>query len=676
MPKFSLNLPGFMRFGRSKAPADSSNAIGVSPTSRSTSPIGTSKQAQIISVPAVQIISVPAAQIISDDSAGQTMLRSPPVGALSVAQSRDVSVEGDMNHVHYSYANTVINSSNKFMAELLEKTIPGAGFDSSARDPPPRCHPGTRLAILARCLEFIVNAAGKKKVRWVVGAAGVGKSAIMQNVTESPLPSVSKRASIFFSINGRNDGIKSIITLAYQLAAKCEPYRQFIEHEITREPSLLQSSVSVQFEKFITEPIIHCSLLDPVGRVLIIIDGLDECDKSHTQRELLRLICDSCSTHPSSPIVWIIASRPEPHITSFFAQRHVKAVFEKEKILVDSNDARNDVEKFLRSELARIQTEFTLNSRWPPEQDLWKLVNASSGLFVFADTVIKYIDDPVYGNPTSQLNDVLKAIDAHPLRNVTQEKHPMARLDALYAQILSKVPAEIMVNTRKILLALIRRSGKVNFLVLCNWLGMTSDDAYAALRHLLSVLDVPGRDEAHKTVIRCFHKSFIDYISDPTRSGFSSNIEHEAYQLEVDCTFRIFKEAPDGISLNASDYNYTIHDFSMSEIGELARGPGTGADISLTWPVDEGNDWTDNRTKLVMYKLAILNVVEGIRDGKTAFCTSACIRLVTSRWRRYNSSHFPFWELQWLAFASFFFYSLYDCDAELHIRSHLNVMSS
>ncbi|XP_006464186.1 hypothetical protein AGABI2DRAFT_120963 [Agaricus bisporus var. bisporus H97] len=172
-------------------------------------------------------------------------------------------------------------------------------------------------------------------------------------------------------------------------------------------------------------------------------------------------------------------------------------------------------------------------SQWPSEQDLWKLANASGGLFVYADAVIKYVGDPVSGNPTSQLNDVLKFIDTHPLPKLPQEQHPMARLDALYAQILSKVPERTMVDTRKILLALVsdsrrRRSAqKGSFLVFCNWLGMTCDDAYAAIRHLRSLLYAPGHDEAHKAGIRSFHKSFLDYISDFARSGFSSDAAKE-----------------------------------------------------------------------------------------------------------------------------------------------------
>ncbi|KAF7761611.1 hypothetical protein Agabi119p4_9603 [Agaricus bisporus var. burnettii] len=578
---------------------------------------------------------------------GRSRSLKPPPGPLYVQNThepKNVSVQGDGNYVNYN-----ANSSNNFMAELLEKTIPGAAFDSSARDPPPRCHPGTRLAILARCLEFIASAVDEQKMRWVVGAAGVGKSAIMQNVADSCLPSESLGASIFFSINGRNEGTKAIVTLAFQLAAKCEPYRQFIEREIARNPSLFQSSLSVQFKKFITEPFIHDPLLHSIGRILIIIDdGLDECDQLHTQRELLQLISGHCSTYPSSPIVWMIASRPEPHITYFFAQDHVKAVYEKEEILVDSDEARNDVERFLRNELARIQKEFSLDSRsqWPPEQDVWKLADASGGLFVFADTVVKYIGDPVVGNPTSQLNDVLKFIDTLPLPNVLQEQHPMARLDMLYAQILSKVPERTMVNTRKLLLSMVRdpswgwSTESRNFLVLCNWLGMTCDDAYAAIRHLLSVLDAPPRDQAHLAELRSFHKSFIDYISDFTRSGVFSDIERKVHELKVQCTFRVLEQAPDGVDCGDIDY-----DLRRVAAGIL-RGCGAGNNISLTWPIDEKIDWNDSRTRLEMYKMAVSNVLAGISLGWSAFCTDFCIRLVITRLHSYDMIEFPFRELQ------------------------------
>ncbi|XP_006464134.1 hypothetical protein AGABI2DRAFT_51342, partial [Agaricus bisporus var. bisporus H97] len=282
----------------------------------------------------------------------------------------------------------------------------GAAFDSSARDPPPRCHPGTRLAILERCLYFIAHCSGCKMMRWVVGAAGVGKSAIMQSVSESPPAPVAYVASIFFPVYG-GDGTKALMTLSYQLAVKIAPYRQFIEYEITCNPSLFQSSMPVQFEKFIIEPFVHHDLLNSADRVLIIIDGLDECNNPHIQLELLRLISDFCLKYPSSPLVWLISSRPEWHIASFFSREEVIPVYEKEEILVDSDEACVDVERFLRYELLMIQEGSSLlDPGWPAERDFWKLTNASGGLFAYAQAVFKYIGGS-NGSPASQFSDIM-----------------------------------------------------------------------------------------------------------------------------------------------------------------------------------------------------------------------------------------------------------------------------
>ncbi|EKM77842.1 hypothetical protein AGABI1DRAFT_22087, partial [Agaricus bisporus var. burnettii JB137-S8] len=271
---------------------------------------------------------------------------------------------------------------------------PGAEFDSSARDPPPRCHPGTRLATLDRCLHFVRTYNGKRKTRWVVGAAGVGKSAIMQSVIESPELAVSSHASVFFSINGRDDGTKAVVTISYQLAAKCKSYRQLIETEITDDPSLLRSSMAKQFLKLIIDPFIHSPQLNSAARVLIAIDGLDECKNPRTQLELLRLISYLCIKYPSSPLVWLIASRPEQHITSFFSQSDVASAYEKEEILVESDEAREDVELYLRARLKKIkEASDSVSSRWPEEQDVWKLANAAGGLFAYADTAVRYIED-------------------------------------------------------------------------------------------------------------------------------------------------------------------------------------------------------------------------------------------------------------------------------------------
>jgi hypothetical protein len=94
----------------------------------------------------------------------------------------------------------------------------------------------------------------------------------------------------------------------------------------------------------------------------------------------------------------------------------------------------------------------------------------------------------------------------------------MALLDALYARVLSRIPSKIAINTRKLLLALssgcdlalpqrIWSAASGDSTVLCNWLNMTRDDAYAAVDYLCPVLRVPRRDKAPLGLLKPFHNA-------------------------------------------------------------------------------------------------------------------------------------------------------------------------
>lgn len=523
------------------------------------------------------------------------------------------------------------------MEKLLKETIPGAEFDSSDRNPPPRCHPGTRLAIIKRCQYFIVNCRDTHKLRWVVGVAGVGKSAIMQSIAEDTPSAVTLGASVFYAINGRNEGTKTITTIAYQLAVKCKPYRRFIQDEVNHDPALLTKSITAQFKRLIIRTFIHQHLLDPSHRFLILIDGLDECNSHDTQQELVRLISDFCLNYPTSPLVWIIASRPEHHITCIFDEDKVQLICEKEEILVDAEDARKDTELFLRDKLDDIKKR-TISlkhlERWPVEYDFLRIAHASGGLMVYAATVVKYIGDSRYGNPHSQLQDVLKLIDA---TLDDQTRNPMAQLDALYLRILSTLPSGITGNTRKLLLMLAGGFDE-SFILECNLLAITLNDAYGATHLLPSIVDVPSPDEAHNQNLRSFHKSFVDYLSDYARSEFSRDIKREYQELVAEYTFRILEEASDGVDFDG--------DYDLANEGTLARGPGDGSNISLSWPPGDPDGMRHR-----MYTKAVSNVTRGFKNREVPFRSASSIHALTSRFETYGV-YFPYFALNNFVFVS------------------------
>lgn len=537
------------------------------------------------------------------------------------------------------------------MTVLLQNTISGAEFNSSDRNPPPRCHPGTRLKIIERCQQFILTCDGAQKLQWVVGAAGVGKSAIMQSVAEDEsnvLSDITVGATIFFSTNGREDGAKAITTIAYQLAVELEPYRLYLQSEVNRDPSLLQKALSTQFSKFIVEPFIHRRLLKPYSRLLIIIDGLDECDNAFTQQELLELILNFCITYPTSPVVWIIASRPEPHITAVFAQPKIAPAYEREEILVDSNEAREDVERYLRDKLKKIQAaSIALQdlSQWPSECDFLKIARTADGLFAYASTVVRYINNAAYGDPASRLDDVLVIIDTGTKSNVPGNDHPMARLDALYTHIMSKIPADVMVYTRKLfLLCLDEDWDHFPFQFHCNLLGMSRSAAYGATHHIRSLARVPGPAEAANDSIEFFHKSFPDYLRDFDRSGFSPDIRAEIEELKDQITLRIIREAPEGINMDCLDDDNLVYGR-----GALKRNSRSNDHISLSWPAEGQIECTAIRW--TMYRKSLWEIMEGFGRGKQVFQSRLCIRALTSCFVRVPSI-FPFKTLRDIAFVS------------------------
>src|SRR5262249_47182009 len=131
--------------------------------------------------------------------------------------------------------------------------------------------------------------------------------------------------------------------------------------------------------------------------------------------------------------------------------------------------------------------------------------------------------------------------------------------------------------------------------------------------------------------------SFIDYISNFIRSGFSRDIQDGAQQLRTQCAFRVLKQAPDGINLGGVDYEFYY--------GALLCGPGTGDKISLTWPAEVNEMW------LSMYNLFVGEVVAGIARGDPIFQSEFCIRLLTTRFKQ-CFGNFPHYELRDLVFVS------------------------
>ncbi|KXN91193.1 hypothetical protein AN958_02613, partial [Leucoagaricus sp. SymC.cos] len=390
------------------------------------------------------------------------------------------------------------------------------------------CHPGTRKKIIERIQFWLRNPLRTNRLLWLVGPAGVGKSAIMQTLAEPEVQRTIVSTLFFSATQRRSDPFKVIITIAYRIAVQHPPYRDFLRTALAADPTLIAKSIKTQFSAFIVTPFVKMKLYSGPGPLIIFIDGLDECDGREEQLLFLALISHFTKFYPEAPLLWVIASRLEEHITTFLARQRLRSCHDKEEVSVDSTEACEDMERYLRLEFGKIRASNpvirSLFPHWPSENDFLKLLLAAVGHFAYGTTVIRFISQ---GDPISRFRLILGLINTATSTSVAGNLQPMAQLNALYLHIVSKIelddwsPAKEILGFLHIDFSLLITGSNQNMAFMCNWLGITPNVAYSALRQLHSVLDVPPPDAAINTYIKIYHKSFSDFLCDPNRSGRS-----------------------------------------------------------------------------------------------------------------------------------------------------------
>ncbi|KXN82455.1 hypothetical protein AN958_02539 [Leucoagaricus sp. SymC.cos] len=368
----------------------------------------------------------------------------------------------------------------------------------------------------------------------------------MQAVADAEVEKLGAKVS--FSRSNKINASKSLIrTLADQLARRIPKYHQYILGEVNADPLLWEQGMQELFRKLIEKPFGELYPgWDTSGRWLILIDGLDEYDcGERAQREIVEMIGAFTHQYPASPLDWIIASRPEWWLKAIFFQLEIKSICLHEQLKVDTHEARQDVEVYLRHELGRIQSVFAHHFSpspdrqpiWPSEFQISALAKHASGSFTYAANACRFIEDSKVGNPINQLSALLRA--------------PLLPFRDLYLPILQSIAPPAYVNsTRRILgccKVLPRNTFHLtSFMLSCNLLGISQNDAYASLQQLYSVLDVPSPPEAITKAIRAYHSSLFDFLEDRSESQDYYVSRHEAGADIVKCSFRILDEVNKG----------------------------------------------------------------------------------------------------------------------------------
>ena len=330
-----------------------------------------------------------------------------------------------------------------------EHYISSATHDNNDIIDPPRCHPGTRISFLNRLSDWVTDTSSPVYITWLHGPAGAGKSAIARSIAEILQAKGLLAASFFFfRVDPKRNSEKPVVvTLALQLAFSIPETQPYILDCITRDPMIFSRSLQIQFEKLIVIPIIQLNSTSPrppsIQPALMIIDGLDECMDPRARRVILDTLCNAFP-QLQGQLKFLVCSRPEHDIQTFFqtTTKRMGKQINPIDVLADIR-AGEDVYVYLRDHFERIKQEhplrMTFNPNWPTQSLIQKLVEKSSGHFIYASTVIKYIEN-AYDRPQRCLDNII---------NLRQSSvNPYAELDMLYLNILSSARADrgLLVN--------------------------------------------------------------------------------------------------------------------------------------------------------------------------------------------------------------------------------------
>ncbi|KAJ7902209.1 hypothetical protein B0H13DRAFT_1621612 [Mycena leptocephala] len=296
-------------------------------------------------------------------------------------------------------------------------------YNSAESFPQPRCHPETRKAMLDSLYNWAIIDTSTRSIRWLHGPAGAGKSAIMQSLCHR-LQQADRLGGSFFFKRGhltRGRATALFATLAYQLALSNRHLKPLISGVVERDPSVMARDMDIQLHKLVVEP---CQSLNGGAAPILLIDGLDECEGNNVQQEILHLLGDIAARHQPLHLRLLIASRPESHIREKFDS--IEGVYDS----VALNQSFMDVRDYLRNEFNRIhhehhETMAAVPAPWPPWHIIEKLVDTSSGYFIYAATVIKFIDDKDF-RPTERLAAIVQNLPTECGNN------PYHALDELY----------------------------------------------------------------------------------------------------------------------------------------------------------------------------------------------------------------------------------------------------
>ncbi|TFY77076.1 hypothetical protein EWM64_g6937 [Hericium alpestre] len=366
---------------------------------------------------------------------------------------------------------------------------------------------------LADLTTDLIQQPTERRVLWFDGPAGTGKSTIAQT-TAAWCDSVDYLGASFFCDRDLDEcsNVQLIFpTIACQLGLYSADFRDQVADVLRVEPNIQNSSISRQLQKLIVEPLLAVKSSGAFPVCAVIIDALDECKDDRATSIILRALAQYI--HDLDPLKFFITSRPVQQLNIGF--RISRLEDNTQHLAMNSISAEirtRDIRRYLQKQLADVAHRYHIRSSWPSNDELTALVRQANGLFIFAATAVRFIQDLRYNDPEAQLRTLLSS------QLPISATSPYRFLDALYTEVLHTAFPEIdrasKARLKMVLGSTVLVRDRLPPSSIEALLSLECDTVQKTLHQLHSLVIVPENDN---NTIRLIHPSFHDFLTDRSR---------------------------------------------------------------------------------------------------------------------------------------------------------------
>lgn len=395
------------------------------------------------------------------------------------------------------------------------------------------CHEGTFVDLLQELVDWAtLNDA--RRVFWLYGQAGTGKSTVARTLcnrlANGAVAEARITASFFISRLAeadRRDPLRIIHTLSYYLARQIPTFRTRLLEVLESSAEVTERGVVEQFDKLFAKPLVSC-VNDTPPAIVIVLDAVDECDVGYDRLgleggDLVPLLLSTVK-ETQLPIRLLVTSRSTPSITRMLRDYRPQAVSQSRTAdfvpflyerSIEVSLLHPDIRRYFYKEFGIIAEHYNLPD-WPAPAAIDNLVKQANGLFIYADTVVRFVLGGL--DPKKNLQVLVSTSTS------TSSPIEYANLDNTYTRVLETAAVSIAgprasqnnaALIRRLLHTLAVLQTPRSATDLSRLLGVEEDGEKEVDTLLSRLAAVLTRSDAGE--ISFYHASFPDYLLDETR---------------------------------------------------------------------------------------------------------------------------------------------------------------